>query len=56
MMVDPHFISSDSVAKKGVTFLMVFAPKVVTDVQMVTPLLFLSCFRTHLAQLYGSEQ
>jgi len=48
-MVDPYFVTSDSMMQKGVTFLMVPAQNVVTDVQSCL-CCSRSCFRTHLAQ------
>jgi hypothetical protein len=43
-MVDPCFVTVDRVVQKGVTLLMILAQKVVTDVQMVLPVLFYELF------------
>jgi hypothetical protein len=50
IMVDTCFVTSDNVIKKGVIFHMILAQKVVTDVQMVMSIYFVSCFGTHLTE------
>jgi hypothetical protein len=44
VVVDPHFITGDSVTQKDVTFFMIPVQKSVTDVQMVMPMLFHELF------------
>jgi hypothetical protein len=49
-MVHSHFITSDNVSKKGITFLMILVQKVVTDVQMLMQVLLREFFGTNLAE------
>jgi hypothetical protein len=42
--MDPHFITSDIVTQKGITFLMIPANKVLTDIKMDMPVLFHELF------------
>jgi hypothetical protein len=46
-MVDSRFLTSDNATQNGVNFLKILAEKAITDVQTVTPMLFLEMLWKH---------
>jgi hypothetical protein len=46
IVTGPHIVSSNTVTRKGMIFLMIPFQKAVTAVQMVTPVLFHELFRS----------